>query len=137
MSEISKVQFDPRVVISFTVAELDVLMKCSAAHYDLTCREMSAVGGTIYGLRNRTLAFVEVRDQHGDCSAGLSNDAVESWPLSFHEVDLMAKCCEIFVAGTEYARVQTGLYRTFKAAMKRMGEESERVNGGALREAGK
>jgi hypothetical protein len=111
MSEIVKVKFEPRIVIKFSLAEIDALMKLSAAHYDGTCRAMGKVGGTIYGLRN----YVSV----------LSTASAESYPLSFHEVNLMAKCCEIYDA----ADIPEGatLYATFTAAMKLMNQEEART----------
>lgn len=66
----------PEATISFAAEEVEVLVQCSAAHYDHRCREASEVGGFLYGIRNRLM------NGTADCC------------LATYEVDLLCKVLE-------------------------------------------
>lgn len=75
-------RFPVEAEVFLTVAEVEILMKCSAGHYDGVCQQAGKPGGFIYGFHNQAMYFP------GD-------KAEISVKLSWRELDLLAKVLEI------------------------------------------
>ena len=112
--KLERVVFTPKAVITFTYEEVKALMELSRNHYDYTCRSLSEPGRD---------AVIWALTWGGE----IRPEDAESSPLTFREVDLMAKCCEM--AGPAKSDVGAELYWELHQVLKRLNEESERVNG--------
>jgi hypothetical protein len=99
-----KVYYVSEAQITFTKDDLDLLMKCSASHYDATCRAAGNIGGFLYGYTQQlnVQADVEVF-------------------VSFRHLDLLAKITE-FVLAARY------IHYFIKLAMNTLNVASKKVN---------
>lgn len=79
------IHFTPSVEVSFTDAEVSVLLRCSMAHYDMVCRSAAQIADCI---RDRTNGFLRIiqMDREVDSSA--------THILSVREVDTLSKIIE-------------------------------------------
>ena len=77
--------FVPRAVLKFTKEEVDLMMKCSARHYDGHCKAVGRVGGFLYGIYNRY---------------SWSDDPEPEITLTFREIDTLAKVVEPVLPGS-------------------------------------
>jgi hypothetical protein len=111
--KLERVTFEPKAVLTFTYEEVKALMELSAHHYDARCRSLSVPGP---GAVIWALTF------GGEIHA----EDVESSPLRFRDVDLMAKCCEN--AGPARNEVGADLYWELHQVLKRLNAEWERVD---------
>lgn len=79
--KVQKYILKPDVEIELSEEEIEFLIKCSQIHYDIKCKDASAYGGFIYGLKNYS-KFVK-----------------EGEPIMYSfthkQIDLMAKICEV------------------------------------------
>ncbi len=75
--KLNSITFRPVAWVHFSLAEIGLLMQCSASHYDSVCRQASKVGGFLYGMNNRA-----------------THDAMALHSLTFRELDTLAKINE-------------------------------------------
>ena len=78
--EIARIIYEPRVVLEFTQAEVDILKSLCENHYDATVRSLVPPGreATVNGLLN-----------------SIQDGVAESGPLNNSRVQLLAKACEM------------------------------------------
>lgn len=50
----------PEFRFDITKAQLDILLRCSSVHYDMTCSDASRVGGFLYGWNNLMACAAEL-----------------------------------------------------------------------------
>jgi hypothetical protein len=75
---------DVKAYISFTAADIELLMSLAKRHYDYKCKAAGECGGFIYGLNNQ-LIFARAQ--------GTAQPVIlDAW--SFGECDRAAKICE-------------------------------------------
>ena len=116
--QLDKIVFYHKAVIVFAKAELRVLNTLAEHHYDGNCQAMAKQGGTIYGLLNTFEA-----DEKAEFA--------ESWPMTFREVDLLCKICEMAVYPHGGADVSLGveLGSELHRVLRKMNEMSEKAAG--------
>jgi hypothetical protein len=81
--KIGKVTYKPMITLIFTKTDVDILMSCSAAHYDGKCRQAGEYGGIIYGMNNEFKLFETDADK----------TEIER-RMEFRDIDLLAKVTE-------------------------------------------
>jgi len=84
----STLSFTPRFSFKLAEDELRVLRTMSAQHYDRVCQQASKQGGTIFGFMNACYNF----NPYGPDQPPF--ESKELGPLTFREVDTLAKICE-------------------------------------------
>lgn len=88
------VTFRPIATLSFNDDEIDILLRCSEAHYDADCRAAGKVGGFLYGIRNLRESHDTIqREQLERGEIQFATDATHD--LTFREVDTLAKISQI------------------------------------------
>lgn len=65
------VRYEPKWMIRLTSSDVQLMTEASKSHYDEKCRDLSALGGTIYGFNNQLEwaqpeAFIEVEVSRRD-----------------------------------------------------------------------
>jgi hypothetical protein len=97
--------------VSFSPAEIDHLLRLSAAHRNSRCRAAGQVGGFLYGLNN----IIKMVDY--------TEDTLEH-TLKWSEVDTLRKITEM--EGPVPGEIH--LWFEFRKLLEKMSKESERVN---------
>jgi len=113
--DIGKMIFQPLIKLTFTRADVVCLKEFSASHYDGACRQLSQVGGSIYGMQQEMDALGKTEIQR---------------VMEFREIDLLAKVTEQFYVsqdsrtGSEVQNLHLGLLR----ALDEINKEYKRQN---------
>ena len=102
--------------VEFTKEEVDILTKCSAAHYDHKCQAAHQVGGVIYNMDTE----VKWASEEG------KNPSMQ---LTWQQVDLLAKITEMLSQSWQpYYQEAKKLHYFFAKTLNEMRERFEKAN---------
>lgn len=103
-------KFEVTSELRFTAQDTALLMKCSARHYDLTCRKAGLLGGFVYGMH---MGATELAEENG----------TGTYPLTLMQLDLLAKIMESGGTGEE-----VDLYLNVKRLLREAIDASTQAN---------
>ena len=83
--KINQISYKPITDIVFTLAEIELLVKCANGHYDSKCKETVTTGGLLYIMRRRI----------GFHLSGANKLDPFTHELTFSEIDLLSKIVEV------------------------------------------
>jgi hypothetical protein len=84
----SEIVFEPKARVTFTAAEIKVLMVASEQHYDGKCKAAGNIGGEIYGM---SIEAEWLQDKPRQ-----SETVTVTRVMTFRQLDLLAKVTEYF-----------------------------------------
>src|SRR5271157_5170730 len=117
--------YAPSAEVEFTWTEVECMILFSERHYDHKCRELSKVGGDLYGMRNKFDAKLPLRLGGADDLA-VRKVATITWTLDASAAGLLAKTVE---------SDPSMLYKLMPV-VKKLNAEWSKINAKNLRETG-
>jgi hypothetical protein len=104
-----------RIGIIFTMPEILNMIWLAEHHYDGRCKDAARPGGILFGIKNT--AEWELADK-------LKRTP---WPLSFRDVDTLAKITEPII---QHEKNMLGMHLKFRSILNELNEEYGRLNPG-------